>query len=109
MKQKLKIIFLSTAFLSIGLLSSNLKAIDLDNNPPGPAGGPGTNWENPPGLKGGVGASPNRHHRYRHRHHHYCKNHDCDNNPPGPAGGPGTNWENPPGPAGGPGASPNIK
>ena len=24
-------------------------ARDRDNNPPGPAGGPGTNWENPPG------------------------------------------------------------
>ena len=33
---------------------------DLDNNPPGPAGGPGTNWENPPGPKGGPGASPDR-------------------------------------------------
>ncbi len=34
---------------------------DKDNNPPGPKGGPGTNWENPPGPKGGPGASPNRH------------------------------------------------
>jgi Mg-chelatase subunit ChlI len=34
--------------------------IDKDNNPPGPKGGPGTNWENPPGPKGGAGASPNR-------------------------------------------------
>jgi hypothetical protein len=32
--------------------------IDKDNNPPGPKGGPGTNWENPPGPKGGPGASP---------------------------------------------------
>ena len=34
--------------------------IDIDNNPPGPAGGRGTNWENPPGPKGGPGASPNK-------------------------------------------------
>jgi hypothetical protein len=33
---------------------------DNDNNPPGPRGGPGTNWENPPGSRGGPGASPNR-------------------------------------------------
>ncbi|MDP6734595.1 MAG: hypothetical protein QF877_17975 [Gammaproteobacteria bacterium] len=31
---------------------------DRDNNPPGPKGGPGTNWENPPGPKGGPGVSP---------------------------------------------------
>jgi len=67
---------------------------DRDDNPPGPRGGPGTNWENPPGAEGGPGSSPDR---YQH-----C---DDDRNPPGRAGGPGTNWENPPGPAGGPGAS----
>ena len=33
---------------------------DPDNNPPGPRGGPGTNWENPLGPRGGVGASPDR-------------------------------------------------
>ena len=33
---------------------------DNDNNPPGPIGGPGTNWENKPGPQGGPGASPNR-------------------------------------------------
>ena len=33
---------------------------DPDNNPPGPRGGPGTNWENPPGPRGGPGASPDR-------------------------------------------------
>lgn len=33
---------------------------DRDNNPPGPRGGPGTNWENPPGPRGGPGASPDR-------------------------------------------------
>lgn len=33
---------------------------DGGNNPPGPRGGPGTNWENPPGPVGGPGASPNR-------------------------------------------------
>jgi hypothetical protein len=33
---------------------------DRDNNPPGPRGGPGTNWENPRGPEGGQGASPDR-------------------------------------------------
>ncbi len=33
---------------------------DRDNNPPGRAGGPGTNWENPRGPAGGPGASPDR-------------------------------------------------
>ena len=28
---------------------------DRDHNPPGPAGGRGTNWENPPGLEGRPG------------------------------------------------------
>lgn len=76
-------------------------AYDRDNNPPGPRGGPGTNWENPPGPDGGPGASPDR--------HGFCKKHpkkcDRDGNPPGPRGGPGTNWENPPGP----GASPDRR
>lgn len=72
---------------------------DYDNNPPGPVGGNGTNWENVPGPQGGTGASPN----YKSRH--YQK--DPDNNPPGIAGGKGTNWENRPGPQGGPGASPD--
>lgn len=34
--------------------------VDKDNNPPGPEGGKGTNWENPTGPKGGPGASPDR-------------------------------------------------
>ncbi len=67
-----------------------------DNNPPGPRGGEGTNWENKPGPQGGPGAGPDRGMRM-----------DRDNNPPGMAGGPGSNWENKPGPQGGPGASPN--
>lgn len=74
----------------------NRKKFDQDNNPPGPKGGPGTNWENKPGLQGGAGASPD-----------YRGPRDRDNNPPGPKGGRGTNWENRPGPQGGPGASPN--
>ena len=36
---------------------------DFDNNPPGPRGGRGTNWENSPGPFGGPGASPNRRRR----------------------------------------------
>ncbi|MDX9944900.1 MAG: hypothetical protein RBS35_08920 [Azonexus sp.] len=113
-------------------------AFDRDNNPPGPRGGPGTNWENPPGPRGGLGASPDI--RYRHtlwlkgfmspaewtgfinmpvtKRIAYCNKRrihkdfcwfDRDDNPPGPIGGPGTNWENPPGPIGGPGASPDRR
>jgi hypothetical protein len=110
-------------------------AQDRDNNPPGPRGGPGTNWENPPGPRGGPGASPHQrriviHGRpvlfvlgsagyYFHPRHGYWHPRwgwwnqarrcwlDRDGNPPGPAGGPGTNWENPPGWRGGPGASPD--
>jgi hypothetical protein len=87
------------------------------NNPPGPVGGPGTNWRNPPGPAGGPGASP----FYRGWHYvawngrnwYWNARRSCwhlpdrDDNPPGPSGGPGTNWENPPGPAGGLGASPD--
>ncbi len=95
------------------------------NNPPGPAGGRGTNWwlGNPPGPVGGRGAGPrwrgrvipqtwaywgahDGYHWYKHPNGYWCM-FDNDGNPPGPAGGPGTNWENPPGPIGGPGASPN--
>jgi hypothetical protein len=55
-------------------------AHDRPNNPPGPVGGPGTNWHNPPGPVGGPGASPYKHHgvvkhvvvHHRHRYHrHY--------------------------------------
>lgn len=38
---------------------------DNDDNPPGPRGGWGTNWENPPGPAGGPGASPDRYYRYQ--------------------------------------------
>jgi hypothetical protein len=39
--------------------------IDFDHNPPGPVGGRGSNWENPPGWRGGPGASPDRYGRCR--------------------------------------------
>lgn len=109
-------------------------AKDRDNNPPGPAGGRGTNWENLPGPRGGPGASPDRLYRFKGTAYVFKPDHqgyyfnarfgywhprfgfwnqvakcwvDTDNNPPGPAGGPGTNWENPPGMQGGPGTSPD--
>ena len=53
-------------FLSVAIAASTAGfngqafALDRDDNPPGPLGGPGTNWENPPGPRGGPGASPNR-------------------------------------------------
>lgn len=84
--------------LAACLLVSLSHARDRDNNPPGPRGEPGTNWENPPGPAGGPGAGPNRR-----------PLRDRDDNPPGPRGGPGTNCENPPGPVGGPGASPDRR
>ena len=98
------------------------------HNPPGPRGGPGTDWHNPPGPRGGPGASPYRHGPWRyHRPFYYgwhysywrgrpiywwperrCWYAPLYNNPPGPAGRPGTNWRNPTGPRGGPGASPSF-
>jgi hypothetical protein len=53
--------------LALGVASAEARP----HNPPGPAGGPGTDWRNPPGPYGGPGASPYRW------------------NPPGPRGGPG--------------------
>ena len=110
MNTSLKIFVATVVLVSAG----NTFAHDRDDNPPGPRGGPGTNWENPPGPIGGPGTSPDT--RYRWYLHPYvyhvrgcCYWHDYDNNPPGPRGGPGTNWENPPGPRGGPGASPNRR
>ena len=103
-------------------------AADIDNNPPGPAGGAGTNWENRPGPQGGPGASPDRQRpqltpeqrekmkamtpEQRKQFVESMRKQRAerigrDGNPPGPAGGAGTNWENRPGPQGGPGASPD--
>lgn len=47
-------------------LAATAWAEDPDDNPPGPIGGQGTNWENPPGLEGGPGASPDRRRAHRH-------------------------------------------
>lgn len=96
---------LTTALMLVTCMVA-LAAGDRDNNPPGPRGGPGTNWENPPGPRGGPGASPDP---KPWRPWIWRKIFDNDDNPPGPRGGRGTNWENPPGPRGGPGASPDPK
>ncbi|MEW8560812.1 MAG: hypothetical protein AB2541_01870 [Candidatus Thiodiazotropha sp.] len=120
MKQRVRLVSLAAVLIFSPQLGS---ARDLDDNPPGPEGGPGTNWENPPGPEGGPGASPDRRYRYRinppgpvggpgagwYQRPYRYRYHDRDNNPPGPWGGPGTNWANPPGPRGGPGASPNRR
>lgn len=123
----------TAATLAAILLAGTVSAADARRwNPPGPRGGPGTNWHNPPGPHGGPGASrhrwwehrlahPGRFHRnwgyfgfhgglhwFWHPRGYWCA-FDNDNNPPGPRGGPGTNWENPPGPIGGWGASPNSR
>lgn len=57
MKRTLKLLAL---ILSIAFTSQVALAKDKDNNPPGPQGGRGTNWENPTGPAGGPGASPGR-------------------------------------------------
>jgi len=58
--------------------ATSAMAYDRHSNPPGPVGGPGTNWHNPPGPVGGPGASPSWHHRalkraavHHHRYHHH--------------------------------------
>jgi hypothetical protein len=131
-----RLLFLAAAALTFaGAADARDYPRDRDNNPPGPRGGPGTNWENPPGWRGGPGASPDyRDFRYGKKHYRFSRRDDgfyfnrnygyyhpsyglwnqsrhcwwdLDDNPPGPRGGRGTNWENPPGPRGGPGASPD--
>ncbi|OYU76645.1 MAG: hypothetical protein CFE32_09280 [Alphaproteobacteria bacterium PA3] len=124
----------AAALILLTGVSTPSVAKDRDNNPPGRAGGPGTNWENPPGPRGGPGSSPDRYYRHKGTRYAFAPNHhgyyfnahfgywhptygfwnqkarcwlDNDNNPPGPVGGRGTNWENPPGMRGGPGASPD--
>jgi hypothetical protein len=134
MTTKISTLIALTSALALASFAGTASAKDRDNNPPGRAGGPGTNWENPPGPRGGPGSSPNRVFAYngvrytfvpRHSGYFYHVNYgyfhptfgwwnqarrcwnDRDNNPPGRAGGRGTNWENPPGARGGPGASPD--
>lgn len=50
-----------------GALAAARPGRGFRSNPPGPAGGPGTNWANPPGPAGGPGASPFRLRPYRYR------------------------------------------
>lgn len=105
------------ALVVTSTLASCASAKDRDSNPPGPRGGPGTDWENPQGRLGGPGSSPDQ--RWRRAFQNTvvwvwhpgktCWFHDPDQNPPGRRGGLGTNWENPPGPIGGAGASPDIR
>jgi len=122
------------AISAISLSPNQSIGQDRDWNPPGRAGGPGSNWENPVGPRGGPGASPDRVYRhggqrydfvprpagyfYNASHGYWHPVHgwwnqaarcwvDRDGNPPGRAGGRGTNWENPPGLVGGRGTSPD--
>jgi hypothetical protein len=69
-----KTLSLSLAVLAVATTFAVADAEAHRWNPPGPRGGPGTNWHNPPGPRGGPGASP---HRW------------WMGNPPGPVGGPG--------------------
>lgn len=94
-----------------------------DHNPPGPLGGPGTDWKNPPGPAGGPGASPGRH-KHLHQHHRYLRKHMtnaewlafrnlalaerhafCDKKRISLKNCWYDNDDNPPGPAGGPGTN----
>ena len=119
MSYKLVATLILTLPFALTAIGETALAQDRDNNPPGPRGGPGTNWENPPGPRGGPDTSPDRRHRRHETDHHANRRdqarrfrdhrRDFDSNPPGPRGGPGTNWENPPGPRGGPGASPDRR
>ncbi len=58
-------VFFIILFTAVFILQVNSYAqsgsgtrLDRDDNPPGAAGGPGTNWENPPGPRGGPGSGP---------------------------------------------------
>jgi hypothetical protein len=108
----------AVALLVLGLASAEAQPYRR-GNPPGPRGGPGTNWIRPvvplrprvvvpvrpyhrghfhvrPGIRWGFGFGLG----------YGAGRRGFRSNPPGPRGGWGTNWANPPGPAGGPGASP---
>jgi hypothetical protein len=106
------------AALSLGVGSAEAQAPRW-SNPPGPRGGPGTNWVRPAvprapraavrvrpfrGAPRGVG--PVFRGGFAFGFGYGARRPGFRSNPPGPAGGWGTNWANPPGPAGGPGASP---
>ena len=135
MKTKMLLLTALLAFGVAGTAGARDRRHDHDGNPPGRIGCPGTNWENPPGWRGGPGASPD-YRNWRYKGHSYRFNRvaagyyfspvygywhprhgfwnqarrcwlDNDDNPPGRAGGRGSNWENPPGWRGGPGASPD--
>lgn len=55
----------SLSVLVLGLAPADAHPRWRQNNPPGPVGGPGTNWQNPPGPRGGPGASRLRPRVYR--------------------------------------------
>jgi hypothetical protein len=64
----------SMAFIALTVVAAlAVTPAEARYNPPGPVGGPGTNWANPAGPLGGPGASPYRW---------------WLGNPPGPVGGP---------------------
>jgi hypothetical protein len=60
----MKLLIVAPAGLGI-VAAAPASAQDRDNNPPGPRGGPGTNWENTPGWRGGPGPSSDRYGRCR--------------------------------------------
>jgi len=62
--------------LALSLATTTAHAGDRDDNPPGPKGGGGTNWENPPGPTGGPGASPDQRPLL---HYHLLSAFDADN------------------------------
>ena len=90
MRTKMKIASLAgiLSFAALAVLCPlQALAVDPDGNPPGPVGGPGTNWENPPGHKGGRGASPDRAKwfqrgfgRWLNNHPEYVEKYDANKN-----------------------------
>jgi hypothetical protein len=109
----------AVALVALGIGSADAQSLRR-NNPPGPRGGPGTNWVRPVPWAPRAFAPVPPFHRRLHRHGptfrggfafgfgygYGVRRPGFRSNPPGPRGGWGTNWANPPGPAGGPGASP---
>ena len=65
-----------TLLLALSLATMTAYVRDGDNNPSGPKGGVGTNWENPPRSRESAGVSPYPRHLL---HYHLLKAFDADN------------------------------
>ena len=54
MKTLIKTLGIALTLSGLTLGTGSAGAWDRNYNPPGPRGGPGSNWENPPGPAGGA-------------------------------------------------------